>query len=384
MNIPNFYESKHYKLFILIPVAMMLIAIYFIPHIQLDSSLKGGVSVQLITNSTLNPRTLTTLVDSKIPGAQASVSQSPGGLSITLASNTSIASAETDLLAFYSAYSNYTTATYNVSALQSEITSQPTNTTLIALLNTSKAEQQKSLPEFQTFLAAEVADLKPFVGTPTYNTSNYASLPNFAQGIYTNASAVEQKQILATLRTILPFSSYSYNEVTPTLGAFFLSQMELIIIVAFVLVAIVVFAIFRTPVPAFAVVFGAANDLIVALGAMGLFGIPLGVASVGGLLMLIGFSMDTDILSAIRVLKRSEGTPEDRAFSSFKTGTTMTITALISFSVLFAISYYAFIPTYLEISGVVLCGLVGDIITTWLANMPMVLWYKKSKEVHYK
>ena len=117
---------------------------------------------------------------------------------------------------------------------------------------------------------------------------------------------------------------------------------------------------------------------------MVILGIPLGVASVGGLLMLIGFSMDTDILSAIRVLKRSEGTAEDRAFSSFKTGTTMTITALISFSVLFAISYYAFIPTYLEISGVVLVGLLGDIITTWLANMPIVLWYKKSKEVHYK
>ncbi|MGD0728875.1 MAG: protein translocase subunit SecF, partial [Candidatus Micrarchaeaceae archaeon] len=116
----------------------------------------------------------------------------------------------------------------------------------------------------------------------------------------------------------------------------------------------------------------------------GIFGIPLGVASVGGLLMLIGFAFDTDILAAVRILKRSDGTPEQRALSSFKTGTTMTITALISFSVLFAVSYFAFIPTYLEISGVVIVGLVGDIITTWLCDVPIVLWYKKRKEVHNK
>lgn len=378
----NFYESKHYKLFILIPIAMMLIAIYFIPHIQLDSSLKGGISVQLETNSTLDPRALTALVDAKIPGAQSSVSKSPGGLSITIAENTSIASAQTDLLNFYSAYGNYTSATDNITIAQSELSTQPTNATLRGIINTSTVVQQKSIPEFQSALSSELSNLKPFVGAVNYNSSNYASLPNVAKNSYSNVSIIYQNQVISDLKGILPFSSYSYNEVTPTLGAFFLSQMETIIIAAFILVAIVVFIIFRTPVPAFAVVFGAANDLIVALGGMGLFGIPLGVASVGGLLMLIGFSMDTDILSAIRVIKRTEGTAEQRAFDSFKTGTTMTITALISFSVLFAVSYYAFIPTYLEISGVVLVGLVGDIITTWLANMPLVLWYKKSKEVH--
>lgn len=378
----NIYESKHFRYYIIIPVALLLISLYFIPKIQLDASLKGGVSVQLITNSTIDPRTLTTLVDSKIPGAQSSVSRSPGGLSITMAANTSIASAETDLLGFYSAYGNYTAYTYNITAVQSELSSQPSNATLQTLLSTNRQEQQKAITAFNASLTAELSELRPFIGTVAYDPSNYANLPNVAKGSYSNASLIDQNNIIAKLRDILPFSSYSYNAVTPTLGAYFLSQMETIIIIAFILVAIVVLVIFRTPVPAFAVVFGAANDLIVALGAMGIFGIPLGVASVGGLLMLIGFSMDTDILSAIRVLKRSEGTSESRAWSSFKTGTTMTITAIISFSVLFAVAYFAFIPTYIEISGVVLVGLVGDVITTWLANMPMILWYKKSKEVH--
>jgi preprotein translocase subunit SecF len=380
----NIYESKHYKLYIIIPVMLLLISLYFIPKIQLDSTLKGGETVQLITNSTINPRTLTSLVDAKIPGAQASVSSSPGGLSVTMAANTSIAAAETDLLDFYSAYSNYTAATYNVTAAQAQLKTQPTNTTLQALIATNQQEAQKSVTQFNASLTSELNELKPFVGTVSYDPSNYASLPAIAQNSYSNASVIYKNKVVATLKTILPFSSDSYNEVTPTLGAFFLSQMETIIIAAFILIAIVVIAIFRTPVPAFAVVFGAANDLIIALGAMGLFGIPLGVASVGGLLMLIGFSIDTDILAAIRILKRSEGTPEDRAWASFKTGTTMTITALISFSVLFSIAYFAFIPTYVEIAGVVLVGLLGDVITTWLTDVPIVLWYKKSKEVHHR
>ncbi len=380
----NIYESKHYKLYILIPVAMLFIALFFIPKIQLDSSLKGGVSVQLVTNSTIDIRNLTTLVNAKVEGAQASVSRSPGGLSITMAANSSIASAETNLLEFYTAYGNYTSSSLNLSSYQQALTTQPNNATLNGLIASAKQVQQKSIAQFNASLASELNYLKPFVGTVTYNPSNYANLQNVAQNSYSNASLIYQNRIITTLRGILPFSSYSYNDVTPTLGAFFLSEMISIIIAAFILVAIVVFVIFRTPVPAFAVVFGAANDIIVALGAMGIFGIPLGVASVGGLLMLIGFAIDTDVLSAIRIIKRTEGTPEGRAWSSFKTGTTMTITALISFSVLFAVSYFAFIPTYLEISGVVLVGLVGDIITTWLADVPMVLWYKKNKEVHTK
>lgn len=384
MIIGNIYEYKHYKYYIIIPVALLLISLYFIPKIQLDSSLKGGVSVQLQTNSTIDIRTLTTLVNSKISGAQASVSRSPGGLSITTAANASLASAEVNLLAFYSNYGNYSAYTLNISTYQAQLTTQPSNSTLQGLLSGAKQAQQKSLVAANVSLAKELGYLKPFVGTVSYDQSNIANLPNVAKNSYSNASLIYQNKIISTLRTILPFSSYSYNEVTPTLGAFFLAQMEDIIIAAFILVALVVLVIFRTPVPAFAVVFGAANDIIVALGAMGLFGIPLGVASVGGLLMLIGFAIDTDILSAIRIIKRSEGTPEERAFSSFKTGTTMTVTALLAFSVLFAVSYFAFIPTYLEISGVVLVGLVGDIITTWLADVPMVLWYKKNKEVQYK
>jgi preprotein translocase subunit SecF len=389
MILGNFYANKHYRFYIIIPVALLLISLYFIPKIQLDSTLKGGVSVQVQTNSTINTRTLTALVDSNISDAQATVSRSPGGLSITMAANSSLSDAETNLLAFYSAYDNYTQLTLNITEYESDLSTQSTNVTLQGLLSTSKQQQQKSLSDAQSYLSAELINLEPFIGSPsnadvTNSSASITAWPNIAKNSYSNASLIYQNNVITKLKGVLPFTSYSYNEVTPTLGAFFLKQMINIIIIAFILVAIVVFAVFRTPVPAFAVVFGAVNDLIVALGAMGLFGIPLGVASIGGLLMLIGFSIDTDILAAIRIIKRTGDTAAERAFASLKTGTTMTITALISFSVLLAVAYFAFIPTYLEIAGVVMVGLLADVITTWLADVPMVLWYKQRKEAHGK
>ncbi len=195
-----------------------------------------------------------------------------------------------------------------------------------------------------------------------------------------NANLNYKNKVISVLRSLVPFSDYSYETVTATLGAYFLSQLQEIVIVAFILIAIVVFIIFRTVVPSIAVVFGAANDIIVALGAMGLFGIPLGIASIGGLLMLIGYAMDTDVLTSIRILKRNEGTAEERAHSSMKTGLTMTATAIMVFAILFIISYISFIQTYYEIAGVVLAGLVGDIFTTWFGDTVLVLWYKKRKE----
>ena len=376
----NIYESKHYRKFIFIPVAMLLISLYFIPHIQLDSTLKGGISVQIVTNSSYNVRTLTSMVDSRIPGAQASVSRSPGGLSITMAENSSLSAAQSYLISFYSAYGNYSAYTLNITAFGAQLKQQPGNSTLKSMISSSQSGQQKAITAMQASISGELGELEPFIGTVHYNASDYANMPNVAKNSYSNASAIYKNRVVSSLKSVIPFSSYSYNEVTPTLGSFFLSQMRNIIIWAFILIAIAVYAIFRTPIPSFAVVFGAANDIIVALGAMGLFGIPLGIASVGGLLMLLGYSIDTDVLSAVRVLKRTEGTSSERAFSSFRTGSTMTITAIISFGVLFAVSYAAFIPTYLEISGVVLVGLIGDLATTWLANMPMILWYKHKLE----
>ncbi len=382
MALRNIYEMKRYKLLIIIPVAMLLVSLYFIPKIQLDQSLRGGVSIQLQTNSSVDVRALTAAINSKIIGAEASVSKSLGGLSITIGTNASLDAGESYASAVYGAYGNYSNAAVLLASYQSELSSQPHNSTLVSIINGLQANQTRYLGTMNRSLSSELSALSVFlVKTPAYNSTDAQGMYALAQSAYANASSAYKNKVVSALHSLLAFTVYSYNDVTPTLGSFFLSEMETIIIAAFVLVAISVFIVFRSPVPALAVVFSSANDILVALGVMGIVGIPLGVASIGGILMLIGYSIDTALLSSIRILKRTEDTPVVRAFGAMKTGVTMTAAAIMTFAILLIVSYITFIPTYFEISGVVLAGLVADIFTTWFGNTPMVLAYKRRKEM---
>jgi len=153
-----------------------------------------------------------------------------------------------------------------------------------------------------------------------------------------------------------------------------------VVLISASLVIIVVFLIYRTLVPSIAVLLGAGTDILIALGAMGLFGIPLTLASFAALLMLVGFALDTSILLTMRVIKRKEGTAAERAFDATKTGFTMGLAAIVAFSSLYVLSYVTHIGVYYEISAVALCGLVADMFATWGINAVIVLDYAKKKE----
>jgi len=381
MRLPNLYTYKKLKLLIAVPLVLMAIGILLSTQIVLDTSLRGGVSIIVQTNSTLSVGTLASKISAALHVQAPEIAASPGGVQITLPINQSLANANNYLIAFYAQKANY--SSYLVNATSLSIAYQQNKTPgLLQQLQQMNANVNASLQHMQTSLHEELAALQPFgVGNITNtNSSDPSVLTSAAQSAYSAASAKYQNETIAALHSILPFTSYSYQQVTPTLGQFFLSELTNTIIIAFILIFFVVFLIFRSPVPSLVVVFGAANDIIIALGAMGLFKIPLGVASVAGLLMLIGYSIDTDMLAAIRILRRGEGTPEERAYSSMRTGVTMTATAIVSFGVLFAVSVIEYVPTYYEIAGVVLFGLFGDIFTTWFGNASMILLYKKKKE----
>ncbi len=380
MKIPNIYYHKNIKFFIIIPIALMLVSIYLSQGIVLDSSLGGGISMVLQSNTTMSSSQIASLITSKLNTPAPTIVKSTGTIGITIAANRSLSDAENYLIALYSYNSNYSAYIVNYTNYTIALQHSPSNATLLALRNSSSAAAASNLRSMASSLSAELAALKPFIGTASFNSSDPSAMLALAQSSYANASAVYKNQVISTLHSILPFSSYSYEQVSALQGQYFLGTVEQIIIIAFILISIVVLIIFRSIIPSFAIVFGAANDMIVALGAMAIFKIPMGVTSIAGLLMLLGYSIDTDVLAGIRILKRSEGTPEDRAYSSFKTGLTMTTAAILSFGVLFAVSLIEYVPTYYEIAGVVLFGLIGDLITTWLGNAPMILLYAKRKK----
>ncbi len=379
MNIPNIYNYKNVKFLFLIPVALMLVSIYLSQGIVLDSSLGGGISMVVQTNTTMSASQIAALVSTKLNTPSPTIVTSQGSVGITIAANTSLSNAEDSLISLYSFNSNYSSYHVNYTNYTIGLQHNPSNATLLALQNSSYAGMTRSLHGMSSTLSSELQSLSPFIAVPSYNSSNPQNMLAIAQSSYSNASNVYENQVISKLHSILPFTSYSYEQVSAIQGKYFLGTVEQIIIIAFILISIVVLLIFRDIVPSFAIVFGAANDIIVALGAMAVFKIPLGVTSIAGLLMLLGYSIDTDVLAGIRILKRSEGTPEDRAYSAFRTGMTMTSAAIVSFAVLFAVSLIEYVPTYYEIAGVVLFGLLGDILTTWLGNAVMILIHAKRK-----
>jgi preprotein translocase subunit SecF len=380
LQFPNIYTSKNLKLLLAIPVVLLLVGLYLTQYIQYDTSLKGGVQLLIQTNSTINPEQFASMIGTKLGVAPPTISASPGGYQITVIANTSLSDGESSLEDFYSYQANYSASQFNATTAQIGLSRDSGNSTLLSELKTAQSGMDISQEGMNRSLSLELFSLEPLIGQRRYNSSSVTNMASVASGAFTNASVAYQNKVIDAVRSILPFSSYSYQQISPTLSQYFLGQVIGIIIVAFILVSITVFIIFRTPVPAFAVVFGAGNDIIVALGAMALFKIPLGIASLGGLLMLIGFSMDTDMLAAIRILKRHEGTPEERAYNTMKTGVTMTTTALVSFAILFIVSVVAYVPTYYEISGVVLLGLIADILTTWFGNASMIMMYERKRE----
>ena len=173
----------------------------------------------------------------------------------------------------------------------------------------------------------------------------------------------------------------SFESVGPLLSSKALSQVYFALAFAFLFMSITVFIIFRNLVPSLAVIAAALCDIIIAVGGMSLFGIPLSVATVGALLMLIGYSVDTDILLTTRVLKRREGTINERALDAMKTGFTMAAAAIGSMvalylSVRFLMPYAQILE---QIAAVLIIGLVADVLATWLMNLGILRWYMEGR-----
>ncbi len=173
------------------------------------------------------------------------------------------------------------------------------------------------------------------------------------------------------------FKVLSFRSVGAVLSGEAMTQIVYALVFAFLFMSVTVFFVFRNPVPSLAVILSAICNISVALGGMSLFRIPLSVASVGALLMLIGYSVDTDILLTTRLLRRHEGSVEDRAEEACKTGLTLSIAAISSMVVLYLV-VKLFIPSAQvleDISGVLLIGLLSDILATWFMNLGILKLY---------
>ncbi len=368
----NIYESKHAKKFILLPIVLVLLSLFLafvFPGVEKGTDFKGGLLFSIQTQQPL-PDGYGAKLEDSLKSFSTSVSVktiNEKHFEVELGLNENLEKLNALSLQMVSKDDALRQAELNASLLK-DIDPQGES---IAIADSQKLKGEVNL------LATQIFD----------GIGRKPPLPRDAHDFALKAKIAldDEKQalkddIVSAIGSIVKIESVSMKEVGALLSQQFFSKIVGIFLFSFVAAAVLIFILFRSFVPALAVLFGAFADIAMTLGAMSIFSIPLTLASFAALLMLIGFSLDTDVMLTMRVLKRSEGSAKERAFDSMKTGVLMSVCAIIAFSVLFAAASFLQISVFLEIASVVIIGSFADLIATWLFNAPIVLNYFESKE----
>ncbi len=329
MRIPNIYATPYYKYYILISIAIGIAALLTLPGLKYGIDLQGGTQLIANVNQTVEPSALT-----------AHLSK------------------------------------FNLDDLSVRFTENPMSGrkgVIVQFAGTPDLIRAERLLSTDPEGAAALA--KPYITGDIPSTLMPSEIVDRAKADFTNKV---QESLVAYLG--IGKDDISSVEIGASLGKEFWETSQRALLVAFFLIAAIVFILFREPVPSIAVIQAAVYDILIALAAMSVFNIPITLPTIAGLLMILGHSVDTDILTTDRVLKRSEGSSADRAYSSMLTGITITSTVLAVLLVLVIFSYFNQMTTLFQISAVLFFGLVGDLPSSYFTNTVMIKWWADRKK----
>ncbi|MBU1246070.1 MAG: protein translocase subunit SecF [Nanoarchaeota archaeon] len=235
-------------------------------------------------------------------------------------------------------------------------------------------ENEVNIEELTTYLQSQFPNSDITVrALSTFGTGS-------TSGLIIDATDITNKEIQPILEEKLNIKledNYSVQEIGSSLGESFFKEMILAILFAFLFMGIVVFITFRKLVPSIAVILSALLDIIIPLAIISVLGFKLSTAGIAAFLMVIGYSVDTDILLTTRVLKRKSGTSFSRMKGAFKTGMTMTLTTIAALTVGVIVTQSVIIK---EMFTIILIALIIDLISTWFMNASLLTWYIKRKE----
>lgn len=158
-------------------------------------------------------------------------------------------------------------------------------------------------------------------------------------------------------------------------------QARRAIIAAVIAMAIIIFITFRHKVVVSAILLCLGLDMLGTLGCMAIFGVPFTLASIAGLLMLIGYAVDTNILLSVQTVKRLGGEVRERIATAMKTGLMMSGTTALAMIIINVITVA---PALYQLSAVLIFGILVDIVNTWFLNAGILLWHSsRIKEEFY-
>jgi preprotein translocase subunit SecF len=174
--------------------------------------------------------------------------------------------------------------------------------------------------------------------------------------------------------------AYDVSEQTigPTLGNLFFNQVRNTLIVAFVLMSIIIFIIYRNLASSLGIVIASLGNILTTLAFTSLFGIKLSFAGFAGLLMLIAFTVDTNIVLTSKVVSYGNETFMQRYRKAFITGSTLIATITVTMIVALFLSSSKLL---INIAEVLVIGFVSDLVYTWILNAWMLEKHFNKKNV---
>ena len=164
------------------------------------------------------------------------------------------------------------------------------------------------------------------------------------------------------------------DQIGETFGKTLQNQAFLALIFSFIGVALVIFLAYRNPISSGAIVLAAISDIVITAAAMQVLGIPLSLGTTAALLMLIGYSADSNVLLTTRLLKR-KGKLDEKLSGAFRTGIIMTTTTLAAIAAMWVVTTLGQIQIISAIASVLIIGLFVDMMNTWMLNAGILKAY---------
>ncbi|MFH0835824.1 MAG: hypothetical protein V1834_01540 [Candidatus Micrarchaeota archaeon] len=363
LGIPNPYEWKNYRFLVLVPLLLMAASLFFIPQIPQGIDLKGGLLFTVYAQDDFQITEVKQAIAAEFgPNAEVRAFESPAGkgFEVELPLDEDLTQAEAALIELHE---------FDRQLVQAEVNA--------SFYNDSGAVEVTELRFKVLNKANEVLGLS---GQGLYAGEETAEAVALAETAFSDAKDGYRKKLVSVVSSIVTVKSSTFKEIGSSLSKFFFNKIQEVVLWAFIVSGALIFLVFRQLVPSFAVIFGAVADIVITMGVMGLLGIPLSLASVAALLMLIGFSLDTDVMLTTRVIRHKEGSPRERAFNAMKTGFTMNCTTVAAFGVLTVLASMLQIGIYYQIGVVAVIGGVVDFIATWCGNAPIILWFAEREQ----
>ncbi len=267
--IGNIYKGN-YKLLAIPPLLLIIISLFFIPQIKTGVDFRGGTLISLSLNNAVDAQTLQTKLHNDGLDATVKVFKTAVGntAEIEVAQRPELVQAE-------SLKSQFNTLFPTVSNLEIQN----------ALNSSYKTDYENNKTQLENISTQMFA----LSGENQNNITGLNDLSRKFSAAYSHVYKNYQDSISGTINKEVSYKSISVQAVSPVLSSNFIQKAINVVLLSAILSIILVFLFFRNIAPSLTVLTGAVADVTIAMGAMGLFGIPLTLQSFSALLLLIGF-----------------------------------------------------------------------------------------------